>query len=376
MFPYLLLFTVILFEGFMYCSGSKTKISRKRFIFIVCLEVIIFAGLRKYTVGADTEKYIYALTFYRQYDLKTIFTMQNPWNIDYEVGYMLLTKTLAAVRCSDILFLFIIAILTYVPVFWFIRDESCDIVFSTIIYLCFELFAYSLGIFRQMIAVSFLLFAFRFIKSREPVKYFLIVLLAMSFHTSAIIAIPVYFCYRWKFKKIYFLLMFIIEIFVFVIGSRLVNILFSLFPKYLHYIGSQYGGSGGGYTLLLLLHAILFCGFIWNKQEGRKMCNSVKVRTKTFDENECMNNVYMFSIFFAILITAWAHTFSVLSRLNCLFLAYMVVYIPNILQKKFNSRDSIFIKVVATFMLIIYFYCSVVNDNETRLNPYMFYWMK
>lgn len=371
MAPYLLLIGIIILEGLLYKAGRKDGKTRTRFVVLVCLELILFAGFRADTIGVDTKNYIYALSYFKSCNIKEVFTLTNPWNINYEIGYMFLTKLVAALGVSNTGFLFIIAILIYVPVFMFIKDESNDVVFSAIMYICFELFAYSLGIFRQMIAVSFLLFAFRYVKRREPIKYFLVVIIAMTFHMSAIIAIPVYFFYKIKIKNVHVLITFVLEIIVLFTGTKIVSLIFSLFPKYLHYIGSQYGGSGGGYSLLLLLHAIFICGLVW----GNRMIYSESKQNNEgkITEEQCENNVYLASIMVAILLTALAHTFSVISRMNCLFLGYIIAYIPNLLEKMFDRKNRFLVKTVVIVILIIYFYSSIVN--EPRLNPYTFIWM-
>lgn len=46
---------------------------------------------------------------------------------------------------------------------------------------------------RNLIAVSIALYAVRFLVERKPIHYFIIVIIAMTFHTSACIMIPAYF---------------------------------------------------------------------------------------------------------------------------------------------------------------------------------------
>ena len=56
---------------------------------------------------------------------------------------------------------------------------------------------------RQAVAIGFLLLAFENLKSKKYVKYFLEILLAMSFHGSAILGILYLFASRFKYKKKY-----------------------------------------------------------------------------------------------------------------------------------------------------------------------------
>lgn len=370
MIPYLSLIFIIILEGLVYNALKKTNKSKKIFLFVVCIELILFAGFRTTNIGVDTPNYLYALHYYKKLPINEIFTIPNPWNIDYEIGYMLLTKISAYLQLSDTAFFIVIACLIYIPVTIYIYEESDDIVLSMICYVCFELFVYSLGIFRQMISISILLLAIKYVKKRNIIKFLVIMLIAMSFHYSAIVALPVYFIYNKKFKKIYFCYLLVIEILVLIFGRQIVGQLFSVLDKYTHYIGSKYSGTGGGFTLIIILHFLLIIGlFMYNK--GNYLKRSYSMNIISIDKTKIQNNdFHLFVISFAIILTALAHTFSVVSRSNCFFIMMIIVYAPFMIKKVTTFEIRVIIKVIAVILLVIYFYLSIVG--EPRLNPFTF----
>ena len=367
MTPYLSLIFLIIVESFVYYFSKNKVKNKKNFMTIVCIELILFAGLRSTNIGVDTKNYLYALNYYRNMPIEAIFTTPNPWNIDYEIGYMILTKLLAFARFSDTQFLIVIACLIYIPVFIYIYEESDDVIFSLLFYMCFELFAYSLGIFRQMISVSILLLSIKHIKNRKFFKFILFVLLAMSFHYSAIVAIPLYFVFGKKFKKIYCLYLLVFEMIAIVFGAEIVGFIFEIVGKYSHYIGSKYGGSGGGYNLLLL-HVLLIIGMVIFKNNNIQI--KMKISSNSFIEATKNNDFHLFIISFAIILTLLAHTFSVIARANCFYIMLIISYTPTMIRKITTTQTRILMKIIGVILLIVYFYFSIVN--EPRLNPFTF----
>lgn len=371
MIPYMFLIFTVILEGIFFYFSKKNNKSKIIFLSIVCIELILFAGFRSVDIGVDTKNYLYALHYYKKLPINEIFAIANPWNIDYEIGYMLLTKISASLQLSDTSFFILIASFIYIPVSKYIYEESDDVVISMLFYLCFELFAYSLGIFRQMISISILLLAIKYVKKRQIFKFMIIVLIAMSFHYSAVVAIPLYFVYNKKFKKIYLYYLIIIEVLIIFFGTKIIELLFGILGKYTHYIGSKYAGSGGGYTLIFVLHILLMVGLLMYSRYG----NSKKVHSKNRKtEREYLeiqnNDFYLFIIAFAIILTALAHTFSIISRSNCLYIMMIEVYVPFMIRKVSTPHTRIIIKIIAVTLLVIYFYFSIVG--EPRLNPFIF----
>ena len=166
--------------------------NKKGYLILCCIELIVLAGIRGYTVGADTVVYLDAIDYYGKLPTSKLFSAELVYPFDFEAGYFLLTKICVFLNMGKTAFLFVIAILIYVPVFVAINRYSKMPYISILCYFAFSMFSYSLGIFRQMIAISILLCGLKYILERKFFKYLLIVILAMLFHTTAILGLALY----------------------------------------------------------------------------------------------------------------------------------------------------------------------------------------
>lgn len=90
---------LILIEWMILFSKMKLKIGglveynrRKKFIILVCIEMICFAGIRSFDLGADMGNYWGSLRYYSALPHDQILKAKLVYPFDYEVGYFYLTK--------------------------------------------------------------------------------------------------------------------------------------------------------------------------------------------------------------------------------------------------------------------------------------------
>ena len=230
---------------------------KKWYLSLCCIELILLAGLRGYSVGADTKVYLSALEYYSSLPRKEILSAELVKPFVFEKGYFLLTKISAWLGLSKTTFLFIIAVLIYIPVFISIYHYSNAPYISILAYFALGFFSYSLGIFRQMIATSVVLCGINYIPQKKLVKYALCVVVASMFHTTAVATILIYIVYHIPIKK-YVNWILPMEIFCLVFGRKIVLFLVEIFPRYSNYVGGQYDVQSGTYLMLVLLNILLF----------------------------------------------------------------------------------------------------------------------
>lgn len=91
-------------------------------------------------------------------------------------------------------YLGIIAALTLIPIYLFLKKDNfnINIGISIFIFLCTG-FITSFNIMMQMIAVSISTLSYRYIFKKDFLKFLLVIFLASSFHSTALLLIPVYF---------------------------------------------------------------------------------------------------------------------------------------------------------------------------------------
>ncbi len=223
-------------------------------IYITLIVLIAFMGLRS-EVGTDYPAYV------EQYE-------RLPYPLDItrgkEVGYTLMSyfnKYMLGLEYQSV-FLFC----AFFTIFFVYASVSRN---KSFFFVCFGLFLYvfagfytqSFNIIRQALGMAICLYSLDFAYQKKPVKFFLLVGLASSFHVTSLLMAPVYFFSNKRLNKKSMVLILCISIFT---GSVVVNVLGSIFES----LGFRYAKfflhngddvtSGSGLMQLVTLSLCLF----------------------------------------------------------------------------------------------------------------------
>lgn len=321
----------------------------KNYLTLCCIELILLAGFRGYTIGADTGMYLKAIDHYSNLPFSELLGAKLVWPFDFEVGYFVLTKLSVLLGLGKTGFLFVVACITYIPVFAVITKHSPIPYISILCYFAFGMFSYSLGIFRQMIAISILLiFGWKYVVERRFVKYMLIVGFAMLFHTTAIVAVALYFLYGIKWDRIIWLVP-VVEVGLLILGRAVVMFAIKVLPKYAGYLGSQYDIEGGSYMMLLLLNVILFASIIFR------------------EKGNCHENMTICALILAICLQCISYSMAIFGRIVPYFSIYLMFAVPNIIRGVGKKWKPLVTPSVVAFLFILSF--MMFNGNE-NITPY------
>lgn len=327
--------------------GSR-RFNRKAYLAVCCIELIFLAGLRGYTVGADTAVYLQAVDFYSGRSLPDLITAKPPEKLAFEAGYTAFTKLSVMLGLGKTGLLFAVASILYIPIFRSVSRHSEYPYLSILCYFAFGMFSYSLGIFRQMIAISILLCGWRYVEERKILPYMLTVALAVSFHSTALVAFALYFLYGIRWKRIIWLLP-ALEIGLLVFGRQIIMLAIRLLPQYADYIGSQYDLSGGSYKMLFLLNAVLLACILFRQKDSRR------------------DDMVICALVLAVCVQSVGYSMAIFGRMVPYFSTYLIFAIPNILksvEKKF--RPYCIAAAVAGLALLVY---MEFNGNQ-YVTPY------
>ena len=363
MCSYLVFLVLVTIEWGLICKTNGKNIEvpnstkeKKIFISLVCFELIIFVSMRADSIGADTTLYVSALDYYKSLPQDAILTAGLIYPFDFEPGYFLLTKLCAWLSLSHAFFFAIVGAIIYIPLFKFIERNSENALISLLVYFAFGFFGYSLGIFRQMIAVSITLCGTVYLKEHKLAKYVVIVFIAPLFHTTAIIVLPLYWLYRFNIQKT-IKYIFVMEIFAFIFGRKIIEIFLKIFPSYAHYIGSQYDVQGGSYVMLIVLNILMILGTYasyYNKNFSPGMQLAVA------------------ALMIACVLQVMGYSMGIFGRIVPYYSIYSIVLIPALINNFFTKHTRWIARVILAIMLILMFY--LLTYNETRLCPYVFSW--
>lgn len=255
-----LLYMILVGLEFWYANRKgwlKTAKGKAWYVAICCAEMALMAALRGNTVGADTARYVEALEYYSKLPKDKVLFADLVWPFDFEKGYLLLTQICALINMPAPIFLLLVALVIYIPLFYAINRYSKIPYISILAFMAMGFFSYSLGIFRQMMAMSIVLCGVKFIEQKEWAKYFALVVIAFTIHTTAIIMVPVYILAQIPIKK-YWKWIVPIELACLSFGRTMIELAAKVLPQYAHYFGGKYDVQGGTYLMLILLNVLLF----------------------------------------------------------------------------------------------------------------------
>ena len=332
--------------------GKENKARQKCvFMILVCIELICFAGVRAFDIGADTEMYIKALNYYSTFSHDSILSQKLVYPFAFEKGYFFFTKVCAWVSMNETTFLVVIAMLMYIPVCIFIYKYSENPLISIYVYFAFSCFTYSLGIFRQMIAISIVLFGVSYIEKRKAIHYILTIFVAMTFHTTAIIMLPFYWIVQIKFKHRLHLI-FLIELILLLTSRQIILIELKFIPKYENYIDSKWDVQGGSYLMLIVYNFIVIVAYFMAIREKNKKDN--------------LMNISVCASICALFLTVLGYAMGIFGRIVPYYSIFLLVLIPKILND-YCGRSKIVVHILAVICLVVMFY--FVNRNSVIV-PY------
>ena len=264
-------------------------------------------------------------------DYKNIFleisnlSIKNFLTFPIEKGYELLNAIIAVFTQN---FQWVVIITSFLTIFLLtivIYQYSKYYTLSFLLYIPFFYF-FTLSGVRQGLALSISLMSFRFLKEKKFFKYLLVILLAASFHYTALVMIPAYFVLNikldWKRMSVIGALAFLIYLFtekIFLLMTRLI-------PKYAGY------GTEAGIEQYL------------NGQSWKSMaiCLLIFVLMLLFhsrmEEKDSRNSVYLNISFISVLISLFQTKVGVLDRFPYFFNIYMIFSLPMLIDcidKKF-----------------------------------------
>lgn len=265
---FILLFLVVV----LLLISKNSKKSSFLFVIFSALLLILFSTFRQYISNgayAGNDYFSYNNWFNLIENLKLSVFNDFLFNI-----LMLIIKRYFN---SFIFFLFVVAIFQIYAIYKFAYENSDDYFYCIYVFLAFGIYDLGLSAIRQFIALSFFLLSFKQIKDKKFFKYFIYIILASMFHSSAIILLLVYpfINVNISIKKKIFLLIFMGIAFTFFIHNGLYErFLINYIPGYIYKyenIGSELNSN---YTVLLIsLLLIIADYFLLSKKRMSRSYN-------------------------------------------------------------------------------------------------------
>lgn len=382
MLIYFLLVLIILFdfsiEYFLrrrnFLNNESKRVFHKFLNFMFKYRLISIAAMvflstfRGLGVGEDVKNYA---KYYNE--LKNgSFAMFEPMSSKYEFGYTFLNSILAIIGCNFRILLFIIALFTSICFVLFTNKFSKDKTMSLLLYVMLGVFAQSLNTLRQIIAMALILLAVMKIYDKKWIWSSIFILLASSFHISALsclIIIPFRFvkCNYW-----FILIMFICTIVAAFAFPYLLKILEELTPlDYYEWYMVKYPKYLVKSNLIDNLYSIgLICVFVGLFILFRYQKNMLN------DDKEQYNYFLNLFIFVPLIRIAGfiCNMQALFNRLSMYYMAFLIVLIPLFVKNfpKQNKKWKIILNVGVYVVAIAYMYYLYAIKLSSGVVPYVF----
>lgn len=329
--------------GALVSNTSKNDTGKSFVLGLVFIVFLLLASLRIDTVGNDTANYAeYFAKIIDCDDLSQVFSISR-----YEIGFSAVTFFVTRLTDNFNLFLLIATAFYLFSVCRFVKAYAIS--YSSVILLSFGLsMLYDpLVTLRQCMAVGVFLFAIKPFVEREPLHYFSLILLACTFHLSAVILFPAFFLPKLRFAAAsdYLRLLLMLALCAITVGVVL-RLFVGIFPYYAHYFETVYGGGGVRLASILLLCVRLALFVLallsnWHLYQG-----SVEKSDEILRFNSLMAA--------DLVIAASSLSFNLLDRIEAYFALPFIVVISNAInyRKNVDGRICNLIAILVSFVYI------------------------
>ena len=360
MIPYYILYAIIIFFALSanVQITSARKISKaknnKRLAVFYAILVIAIIGLRHPSMGVDLgygadSGYLFSFNYLSERSWSEIISLSSYLN--YEKGYVILNK-LVGIFHSRQVFLFVCATLSLAPVFYIIGNKSNMVMLSTLIFLGLPCFSISFSALRQAIAVGIVFYSIRFIQSKKIILFFLTIVIASLFHSSALtflVAYPLYYFNQTTITKI---ISFSLLPVVYLLRRPIFLLLCSIFNE------NPNIDNNKSVTLFIVFSLIyLFAILFYND--------------KCKEENGYINIFYI-----ACFCQAFGGLNSIVMRVGYYFMIILVLLLPKIIAGySIIGKKGAPIIYCIIFIAFSLFGLYLLSSNTWAMsNPYKFFW--
>lgn len=343
---------LVLHYGWCDITKKEQQILLGVFFFIFFL----LLSLRATTVGVDLWNYL------DKYHTISLSSFSVIWSnrATVDIGFGVLNKLMAIIGVSDRMFIVLMALFMTAPIAWLYIKESDSWMLTISLFIILPIFSMCFSGYRQAIAIAAVPLQYYFTKNKNILGFLLSVLLAFTFHTTALIVLILYPIYHLRIKRIWLLglipIMTALYIFNKQIYSLTANLLGGKFEE-------RYGeiSNTGAYGMLILFILFAVMSFV--------LPDETIMEADDFG----LRNLLLLTVVFQF----FAPVNTIAMRMNYYYLVFIPIAVPRMLAlHKTQFRKF---AVAAEYTMIIafsgYFLYKAYRGKDTlHIFPYKPFW--
>lgn len=324
---------------------------------VLCFLPLFLVSALRYNVGTD-----YMWTYYQGY-----IRVGNGNNFDeFSIGYKKMVQALNLIT-KDPQILFVVTSFIFCYFLWkAIYEQSADIFLSIVLVIVTRYYFISLNGIRQLIAMSIVIYATKYIIENKIIKFLIFLVIASLFHTSILLYAILIFLKKIDLSRKRIAIIGVGVIGVYFVGQSgvLIDIIKKVLSntKYMAHLGHYGYIVGSKFEIFTLaLNVLVLLTFYLTGIDGKK-----DVKFKFF------LNIQIITV----MICALMSIVPLMERVYWMFGFYQILSIPYVLR---NTKNK---KIVGSLVIGIYViysvYCiyDIILLQDHQVLPYTFFWNK
>lgn len=361
MLPYYVAYGVLLIVGVVFFHiGYNVPNANKRYCILFAVIWTVLLGFRHPAMGVDL-RYGYANGYLGRFVLFAEMDWREllEFHTHYEEGYLIFTKLLGYISTNGQFLIFVCGAITIITYALWLHKNSTYPMLSVFILIGLPSFLIAYSGLRQAIAIAITIWAFEMIKRKKLVFFVLLVLLAVSFHSSAIVFLIAYPVYHIRLSTVPRFYSLFAPIVVYVFRVPLFEILSRILKR-----NAQIEDTGA-ITLFIIFCLIYVFAVAFGHEEDR--------------EETGLRNLFLL----ACLCQAFGSVYNTAIRVGYYFMVYLALLLPRIITNLHGRSESVLAKDNRRMMYLGISVCFVAfglwqlsRVSWAMSNPYWFFWQE
>lgn len=354
------LYYCLIVWAFICLYGKKDETTVKKVGMIAALIPFWFlCSFRAPEIGNDTSVYMNLFEIAKRYSLVELLSNMGS---RFETGFLAYLYMISHIFSNAQWLLIISSTIVFAILGRYLYKYAIDPAFSIFLFVAMRYYFFFMSNVRQAVAMAIILVAYELINNRQYIRSVLLILLAASFHSTAIIflvAIPMSFL---QFKRRYILILGA-SLLVIILGwNSVVNIALRHTPIYYEmYLTSSYMTNANNLANVLNLLVVSLLGIV--------IYRSVKSEEGFLE----LHKEYVYYPLMAVYFSILSLRFSMFARMQYYFSIFLLVMFANSLIINRHAKNGIVIKYVSLVLFVVYFAIIMAYRPEWHnVYPYRF----
>ena len=337
-----------------------------KYVLLSCLLMFCLLGLRDvYKIGNDSRTSY--LSSYEWMVNRNLSDMIRYYDFENNSGFFVFMKLIHTWTKGDYqAFVAIISAFMMISFANLIYRYSCNPLQSFCYYWGLLLYIFMFSAQKQAMAMSFLLLAFDAVMRRKPIRFLLLIFIAVQFHYPSLVFLPAYLLYNLKPGKHLLVIYFIIIVLTYIFRDQILTFMMNGYKDDGEI--QQYSLEGETFlrTKSLIMLVIVIAGLVLRKPT----------------EEDKLYLLLMECVAIAVLFQTFCAYSNIFERLADYYFQFAVLFIPMIFDRSVRDRSMLsyrldtVVKTIAPYLFSgygVYRFAITVQGDATHFLPFRFY---